>query len=97
MLLDLFLLNVFIMLCSWVLVSYNRRAGLVDVTWSFNIALNVIIAAWVIETAPLLVRIFLGLATVIWFFSLTWHLLSRFPSETEEEHLYANITGPLVG
>ena len=29
MLLDLFLLNVFIMLCSWVLVTYNRRAGLV--------------------------------------------------------------------
>lgn len=49
MLLDLFLLNVFIMLCSWVLVTYNRRAGLVDVAWSFSIALNVIIAAWVME------------------------------------------------
>ena len=36
MLLDLFLLNVFIMLCSWVLVTYNRRAGLVDVAWSFR-------------------------------------------------------------
>ena len=47
MLLSLLVLNVFIMFFSWLLVTYNRRAGLVDVAWSFNIALNVIIAAWV--------------------------------------------------
>ncbi len=52
MLLNLLMLNVFIMLCSWVLVTYNRRAGLVDVAWSFSIALNVIIAAWAIDSAP---------------------------------------------
>ncbi len=60
MLLNLLLLNVFIMLCSWVLVTYNRRAGLVDVAWSFSIALNVIIAAWAIDSAPMLVRLISG-------------------------------------
>jgi len=35
MLLNLLMLNVFIMLCSWVLVTYNRRAGLVDVFLGF--------------------------------------------------------------
>ena len=91
MLLDLFLLNVFIMLCSWVLVTYNRRAGLVDVAWSFSIALNVIIAAWVIEMAPLLVRVFLGVFSGIWFLRLTWHLLRRYASETAEDTRYANM------
>ena len=91
MLLDLFLLNVFIMLCSWVLVTYNRRAGLVDVAWSFSIALNVIIAAWAIDSAPLLVRLFLGLASGIWFSRLTWHLLRRYANETQEDTRYANM------
>ena len=91
MLLDLFLLNVFIMLCSWVLVTYNRRAGLVDVAWSFSITLNVIIAAWAIDSAPMLVRLFLGLASGIWFSRLTWHLLRRYASETQEDTRYANM------
>ena len=78
MLLNLLVLNVFIMFCSWLLVTYNQRAGLVDVAWSFSIALNVIIAAWVMETAPLLVRVFLGVFSGIWFLRLTWHLLRRY-------------------
>src|SRR5690554_3636556 len=91
MLLNLLMLNVFIMLCSWVLVTYNRRAGLVDVAWSFSIALNVIIAAWEIDSAPMLVRLFLGLARVIWLSRLTWHLLRRYASETQEDTRYANM------
>ena len=91
MLLNLLMLNVFIMLCSWLLVTYNRRAGLVDVAWSFTIALNVIIAAWAIDSAPMLVRLFLGLASGIWFSRLTWHLLRRYASETQEDTRYANM------
>lgn len=91
MLLSLFLLNICIMLCGWGWVTYNRRAGLVDVVWSFSIALNVIIAAWIIETAPLLIRVFLGLASGLWFLRLTLHLLRRYTNETEEDTRYANM------
>ena len=91
MLLDLLLLDVFIMLCCWVIVTYNHRAGLVDVAWSFSIAFNVIWAALFLNTAPMAVRIFIGLASSIWFLRLTWHLLRRYGHETEEDRRYANM------
>src|SRR5690606_1500837 len=91
MLLNLLVLNVFIMFCSWLLVTYYQCVGLVDVVWSFCIALNVIIAAWVMETAPLLIRVFLGVFSGIWFLRLTWHLLRRYASETAEGTRYANM------
>ena len=91
MLLSLFLFNIFIMLCSWILVTYNKRAGLVDVSWSFSIALNVIVAAWAMTDAPVLVRLFIGLASSIWFLRLSWHLLRRYTKETVEDTRYANM------
>ena len=91
MLLSLFLFNIFIMLCSWLLVTYNKRAGLVDVSWSFSIALNVIVAAWAMTDAPVLVRLFIGLASSIWFLRLSWHLLRRYTKETVEDTRYANM------
>ena len=91
MLLDLLLLDVFIMLCCWVIVTYNHRAGLVDVAWSFSIAFNVIWAALFLNTAPMSVRVFIGLASSIWFLRLTWHLLRRYRHEAEEDRRYANM------
>mgnify|MGYP006384803769 CR=1 FL=1 len=84
-------LNVFLMLCAWLWVSYNKRAGLVDVIWAFGIALNVILAALIFETAPLIVRVFLAVASGIWFLRLAWHLLRRYCHETEEDTRYANM------
>ena len=97
MLLNLLVLNIFIMFCSWLMVTYNRRAGLVDVAWSFSIALNVMIAAWVMGTAPLMVRMFLGIASGIWFLRLTWHLLRRYVNETHEDTRYANMRRAMGG
>ena len=91
MLLKLLLLDVVIMLIFWLIVTYNSRAGLVDVAWSFCITLNVIIAAFLLNTAPLAVRIFIGLASSIWFLRLTWHLLRRYWHEIEEDRRYANM------
>ena len=91
MLLKLLLLDVVIMLICWLIVTYNSRAGLVDVAWSFCITLNVIIAAFLLNTAPLAVRIFIGLASSIWFLRLTWHLLRRYLHEIEEDRRYANM------
>ena len=91
MLLDLLLLNVFLMLCSWILATYNRRAGIVDATWSFGIALNVMIATTVMTEAPTILRIFLAICSGVWFLRLTWHLLRRYLSETAEDTRYANM------
>lgn len=84
-------LNVFLMLCAWLWVSYNKRAGLVDVIWAFGIALNVILASLIFETAPLIVRVFLAIASEIWFLRLAWHLFRRYCHETEEDTRYANM------
>ena len=91
MLLNLFLLNVFIMLCCWVVTLLNKRAGIVDVAWSFCIALNVLLSAVFIETAPDSVRIFIGLFSGFWFLRLGWHLLRRYQSEQQEDRRYANM------
>ena len=91
MLLNFLLLDVVIMAVCWLIVTYNQRAGLVDVAWSFCIALNVMIAAFWLDTAPLSVRIFIGCASNIWFLRLTWHLLRRYWHESEEDRRYANM------
>lgn len=91
MLLNFLLLDVVIMAMCWLIVTYNQRAGLVDVAWSFCIALNVMIAAFWLDTAPLSVRIFIGCASSIWFLRLTWHLLRRYWHESEEDRRYANM------
>ena len=91
LLLDVVMLNVVIMAMCWLIVTYNQRAGLVDVAWSFCIALNVMIAAFWLDTAPLSVRIFIGCASSIWFLRLTWHLLRRYWHESEEDRRYANM------
>ena len=91
MLLHFLLLDVVIMAVCWLIVTYNQRAGLVDVAWSFCIALNVMIAAFWLDTAPISVRIFIGCASSIWFLRLTWHLLRRYWHESEEDRRYANM------
>lgn len=91
MLLNLFVMNVFLMLCAWISVTFNHRAGLVDVIWSFGIALNVLIAANVMNEAPTSVRIFLAIASGLWFLRLAWHLFRRYIREDAEDTRYANM------
>lgn len=88
---DLIWLDVLLMLCGWLWVSYNKHAGLVDAIWAFGIALNVILASIMWDVAPVWIRVFLGGASGIWFLRLTWHLLRRYFSETEEDTRYANM------
>lgn len=88
---DLFIINIFIMLFCWVIVTYNKRAGLVDAIWSLSIALNVILAALWTDTAPLMIRIFLAVASGLWFLRLGGYLLKRYLTEHEEDTRYANM------
>jgi len=91
MLWNLFLLNVLIMLCCWVVAIFNKRAGIVDVAWSFCIGLNVLLSAVLIETAPDWLRVFIGVLSGFWFLRLFWHLLRRYQSEQQEDRRYANM------
>ena len=91
MLLNLFFLDSVLMLLFWLIVTYNKRAGLVDVGWSFSIVLNVMLLAIFVDTAPFNVRLFIGIASCAWFLRLTWHLLRRYWFETEEDRRYANM------
>ncbi|WOE32431.1 MULTISPECIES: DUF1295 domain-containing protein [unclassified Acinetobacter] len=91
MFLSLFLINLLLMLIAWLIVTYNHRAGLVDVMWSCCIACNVIWAAYLSSSAPLLIRLFIGLGSSFWFIRLSWHLLRRYLSETQEDTRYANM------
>lgn len=91
LLLDLFLINLFIMFCCWIIATYNQRAGLVDVAWSFCIAINVIITAFMLDSAPNILRLFIGFASGLWFIRLCIHLFRRYLSENVEDTRYANM------
>ena len=65
---QLFLLDVLVMAMCWLWATYNCRAGIVDVAWSFCIALNIVITALFVDVAPLNVRLFIGILSSIWFF-----------------------------
>ena len=43
MLWNLVILDVAIMLACWLVATFNRRVGIVDVAWSFCIAINIFI------------------------------------------------------
>lgn len=91
MLWNLVILNLAMMLISWLIATFNRRVGIVDVTWAFCIAVNVVLSAWLIESAPVSIRIFIGVFSGAWFLRLSWHLLRRYLGETEEDRRYANM------
>lgn len=82
-------LDIVIMLLMWLICCVNRRAGIVDVAWSFAVGLNVVLAAWLTQTAPLILRVFLGVAVGLWFGRLGWHLLRRYMAEHAEDRRYA--------
>ena len=91
MLWNLVILNLAMMLISWFIAAFNRRVGIVDVTWALCIAVNVILTAWLIEIAPISIRIFIGVSSGAWFLRLSWHLFRRYLGETEEDRRYANM------
>lgn len=82
-------LDVFIMFVAWLICCVNRRAGLVDVVWSFGICVNILLVAQLSAQAPLSLRLFLAIASGLWFARLGWHLLRRYLAEHEEDTRYA--------
>ncbi|MCU4581144.1 DUF1295 domain-containing protein [Acinetobacter gyllenbergii] len=91
MLWQLFVLDVVVMTVCWLWAIYNRRAGIVDVAWSFCIFLNIVITAWCVDVAPENVTWFIGILSSVWFLRLSVHLFRRYMAEHEEDRRYANM------
>lgn len=83
--------NILMMLLGWLVVTFNQRAGLVDVLWSVGIALNVMLTAIFAAQAPSDVRWFFGCAAALWFLRLGGYLFYRYVQETHEDTRYANM------
>lgn len=88
---NLLILDLMIMLLSWLLATLNGRAGIVDAAWSFCLAVNIIVSSLLISVAPVEVRLFIGIFSGLWFLRLFWHLLRRYQSEQKEDGRYANM------
>lgn len=54
---NLLILDLMIMLLSWLLATLNGRAGIVDAAWSFCLAVNIIVSSLLISVAPVEVRL----------------------------------------
>lgn len=91
MFLNLLILDLMIMLLSWLLATLNGRAGIVDAAWSFCLAVNIIVSSLLISVAPVEVRLFIGIFSSLWFLRLFWHLLRRYQSEQKEDGRYASM------
>lgn len=91
MLWNLLILDLVIMLISWLLATLNGRAGIVDAAWSFCLAINIIVSSLLISVAPVEVKLFIGVFSGLWFLRLFWHLLRRYQSEQKEDGRYANM------
>ncbi len=81
---NLLILDLMIMLLSWLLATLNGRAGIVDAAWSFCLAVNIIVSSLLISVAPVEVRLFIGIFSGLWFLRLFWHLLRRYQSEQKK-------------
>lgn len=88
---NLLILDLMIMLLSWLLATLNGRAGIVDAAWSFCLAVNIIVSSLLISVAPVEVRLFIGIFSGLWFLRLFWHLLRRYQSEQKEDGRYASM------
>lgn len=87
----LWTIDVTLMLLSFVVQLWTRRAGIVDAAWSFAIASGALYVAIIHQDGDLWTRIFIGAASSIWFARLGAHLLSRYQKETHEDGRYARM------
>ncbi len=87
----LWTIDLTLMLLSFVVQLWTRRAGIVDAAWSFAIAFGAIYVALIHLEGDLWTRVFIGVASSIWFARLGWHLISRYQQERVEDGRYARM------
>jgi len=87
----LWTIDLTLMLLSFIVQLWTKRAGIVDAAWSFAIAFGALYVAVIHVEGDLWTRIFIGVASSIWFARLGWHLITRYQHETTEDGRYARM------
>lgn len=80
-----------LMAVAFIINQVTKRAGIVDVFWSFCILVNSVYCAVIFKQGDTWTRYLIGLIGVLWFGRLSWHLLARYRNETKEDGRYANM------
>lgn len=88
---SLFWIDLGLMAVAFIINQVTKRAGIVDVMWSFCILVNSVYCAVIQQQGDEWTRLLMGMIGVLWFGRLGWHLLVRYAHETKEDGRYANM------
>lgn len=88
---SLFWIDLGLMAVAFIINQVTKRAGIVDVMWSFCILVNSVYCAVIQQQGDEWTRLLMGMIGVLWFGRLGWHLLVRYVHETKEDGRYANM------
>ena len=80
-----------LMAVAFIINQVTKRAGIVDVAWSFCILVNSVYCAVIFQQGDQWTRYLIGIIGVLWFGRLGSHLLVRYRHETKEDGRYANM------
>ncbi len=84
-------MDLLIMLVCYVIAQRTHRAGIVDAGWSLAIMLSSLYVAWHHMGGDPATRLFIAIASGLWFARLGSHLLLRYFSESREDGRYAQM------
>lgn len=87
----LLLIDLALMAVALIINQLTKRAGIVDVMWSFCILIASVYSAVFHDQGDIWTRILIGAIGVLWFGRLGLHLLKRYQHETQEDGRYANM------
>lgn len=88
---SLFWIDLGLMAVAFIINQVTKRAGIVDVMWSFCILVNSVYCAVIQQQGDEWTRLLMGMIGVLWFGRLGWHLLVRYAHETKEDGRYASM------
>jgi steroid 5-alpha reductase family enzyme len=80
-----------LMTVALIINQMTKRAGIVDVMWSFCILVNSVYCALLHQQGDEWTRLVIGMIGVLWFGRLGLHLLVRYYHESKEDGRYANM------
>jgi steroid 5-alpha reductase family enzyme len=92
-------IDLVLMAFALIINQMTKRAGIVDVMWSFCILVNSVYCAIFNQQGDSSTRLVIGMIGVLWFGRLGLHLLVRYQHESKEDGRYANMraaSGKLV-
>jgi steroid 5-alpha reductase family enzyme len=88
---SLLLIDIALMAVAFMVNQMTKRAGIVDIMWSFCILVNSVYCAFAHHQGESWTRVLIGMIGIMWFGRLGLHLLVRYQHETKEDGRYANM------